>query len=187
MTICRNDRNADEKLLDERIVPHRGGGVAIYVKDNWVPFVTIYNAGTKITGDYETFTLNIDKPSFRKSFLCVTDKPPKGKIEKCLAYFQELFSERDILQREKWILGDFNVNLGTRNEMNALLVNRFLKDNGLKQLINNHTRLTHNGGICLDWIITDCPYISQSGILDELLSDHFSIYVVRKKEREKVC
>ena len=56
-----------------------------------------------------------------------------------------------------------------------------------QQLINNHTILTHNGGSCLDWIITDCPYISRRGILDELLSDHFSILVVRKKEREKVC
>ena len=68
-----------------------------------------------------------------------------------------------------------------------MLVNRFLRDNSSKQLINTHTRLTNAGGSCLDWIITDCPYISHSGILEELLSDHFSIFVIRKKERERVC
>ena len=34
--------------------------------------------------------------------------------------------------------------------------------------------------------ITDCPYVKSSGILEELVSDHFSIFVIRKKEREKV-
>ena len=162
-------------------MPKRGGGVAIYVKEKWVPYVTVYPAGTIITGDYETLSLKIDKPGFKKTFLCVTYKPPKGKIENCLDFFQGLFNNRDIVRREKWILGDFNVNLQARNEPNALLVNRFLKDNSLKQLINSHTRLSNKGGSCLDWIITDCPYISEYGILDELLSDHFSTYVVRKK------
>ena len=131
--------------------------------------------------------MKIDKPGFRKLFVSVTYKPPTGKIQKYLDYFQDILSNRDILRREKWILGDFNVNLELRNEPNAILVNRFLKDNVLKQLINVHTRLTPRGGSCLDWIITDCPYVSHSGILDELLSDHFSIFAIRKKEREKVC
>ena len=188
MKFYRNDRcQADERLLDEQTIPRRGGGVAIYVKNSWAPFVSIYKPGTTITVDYETLSLQIDKPGYRKTFICVTYKPPKGNIENCISYFQELFVDRNISRREKWILGDFNVNLELRNEPNAMLVNRFLRDNGLKQLINVHTRLTHNGGSCLDWIITDCPYTSQSGILEELLSDHFSIYVIRKKEREKVC
>ena len=186
MTLYRNDRcNADARLFNERIIPKRGGGVAIYVKTRWVPFVTVYTLGTIITGDYEVLSIKIDKPGFRKSFISVVYKPPKGKIENCLDFFQGLFIDRDIYKREKWILGDFNINLQARNEPNALVVNRFLRDNSLKQLINTNTRLSNKGGSCIDWIITDCPYISESGILDELLSDHFSIFVLRKKEREK--
>ena len=187
MTLYRNDRcNAELRLFDEHIVPRRGGGVAIYVRKKWVPFVSIYKVGTIITGNYETLSLKIDKEGFRKLFLCVTYKPPKGKIENCLTFFQGLFNDREIIRREKWILGDFNVNLEARNEPNALLVNRFLKNNSLKQLINTHTRLTNKGGSCLDWILTDCPYVNQCGTLDELLSDHFSIFAVRKKDREKI-
>ena len=149
--------------------------------------VTVHVAGMQITKDYETLSLKIDNPNFRKLFLCVTYKPPKGKIDQCLTYFQEILNNREISRREKWILGDFNVNLELRNEPNALLVNRFLKNNSLKQLITTHTRLTHKGGSCLDWTITDRLYIEQSGVLDKLLSDHFSIFAVRKKEKEKVC
>ena len=93
----------------------------------------------------------------------------------------------EIRKREKWILGDFKVNLENRNSPDALLVNKFFKDNSLKQLITSHTRLTNKGGSCIDWIVTDSSYIYQSGILDELLSDHNSIFVVRKKGREVVC
>ena len=87
---------------------------------------------------------------------------------------------------ERWILGDFNVNLEIRNSPEALLVNTFLKDNNLKQLITVHSRLTKRGGSCIDWIITDCPYVKESGILEEVLSDHFSIFAVQKKNREKI-
>ena len=101
-------------------------------------------------------------------------------------YFELLFARREYRKREKWILGDFNVNLENRNTPEVSLVNRFLKDNSLKQLITTHTRLTNRGGTCIDWIITDCPYVKSSGILDKLLSDHFSIFAVRKKNCEQV-
>ena len=187
MTLYRNDRcNADVRLFNEGIIPKRGGGVAIYVKAKWVPFVSVYTPGTEITGDYETLSLRVDKPGSRKTFICVTYKPPKGKIENCLNFFQGLFNDREIHKRERWVLGDFNVNLQARNEPNSLLVNRFLKDNSLSQLISSHTRLSNKGGSCLDWIITDCLYVKESGILNELLSDHFSVFAVRKKDREKI-
>ena len=187
MVLYRNDRcNADVKLITEGTIPKRGGGVAIYVKTKWAPFISIYTPGTIITGDHETLSLRVDKNGFRKLFICVTYKPPKGKIKTCLDFFQVLFNEREINKRERWILGDFNINLRNRNEPNALLVNAFLKDNGLNQLINIPTRLTNKGGSCLDWIITDCPYVNVSGTLDELISDHFSVFAIRKKEREKI-
>ena len=188
MTLYRNDRcNAAEHLLENGNIPRRGGGVAIYIRNSWKPFVSIFEPGTIITEDVETLSIKIDKPGNRKLFISVVYKPPKGKIENCLSHLEGLFYNIDIRRREKWVLGDFNVDLGNRNTPETLLVNRFLKDNSLKQLIHEHTRLSNRGGSCIDWIITDCSYVKASGLLDELLSDHFSIYVVRKKEREHVC
>ena len=152
--LYRNDRGSVDRLqYDERAVPRRGGGVAIYVRDKWVPFVTICTVGTTITGDYEILSLKITKPGFRNLFISVVYKPPTGKIQQCLKYFEQLFSDREIRKREKLMLGDFNVNLEVRNAPDALLVYKFLKDNSLKQLITSHTRLTNRGGSCIDWII----------------------------------
>ena len=187
MSLYRNDRcNADPRLLAVGTIPKRGGGVAMYVKTKWVPYISVYEAGTTITEHYEALSIQIDKPGYRKTFLSVIYKPPNGKTENCLSFLQNCLDNREVFKREKWILGDFNVNLQARNEPNSLLVNRFLQNNGLKQLINVSTRISGRGGSCVDWIITDCPYISDSGILDELLSDHFSIFVVRKKRLEHV-
>ena len=103
-----------------------------------------------------------------------------------MEYFAQLFADREIRKREKWLLGDFNVNLEARNSAEAILVNRFLKNNSCRQLITTHTRLSNRGGSCIDWVITDCPYVNHSGIMDELLSDHFTIFAIRKKDHEKV-
>ena len=187
MVIYRNDRcKVDRMQFDERVVPRRGGGVAIYVKESWAQYTTVNIEGTIITGDYEILSLKVNRPGFRKLSMSVVYKPPHGKIQNCLSYIEQLFSLREIRKGEKWILGDFNINLEARNTPDALLVNKFLKDNSLKQLVTEHTRLTSRGGSCIDWIITDCPYIKESGILEELLSDHFSIFAIRKKKRERV-
>ena len=187
MSLYRNDRcNADPKLVSNGVVPRRGGGVLIYVKQCWVPYISICVEGTIISGDIEILSLKLDKPRFRKLYISVVYKPPRGKIENCLNYFENLFLSRDIGNRERWILGDFNVNLEIRNSPDTIRVNRFLKDNSLKQLITSHTHLTHRGGSCIDWIITDCMYVKESGVLDELVSDHFSVFAIRKKNREVI-
>ena len=185
MTLFRNDRcNAEMYLFDQGRIPKRGGGVAIYVKNCWVPYVSLFKEGTKITENFEVISLIVDKPSFRKLLICATYKPPTGKIDKCLQFLEYLCNENMLKNREKWLLGDFNLNLENRNAPDVLLANRFFKDNGLKQLITTHTRLTNRGGSCIDWILTDCPYVSHSGTLDDLVSDHFTIFSIRKKARE---
>ena len=59
-----------------------------------------------------------------------------------------------------------------------------MHENNLKQYIRDMTRLTNRGGTCIDWVITSSSYVNGSGILDDLLSDHFPVYAIRKKERE---
>ena len=51
----------------------------------------------------------------------------------------------------------------------------------LSQLIQCPTHLTNRGGTCIDWIITNSLYVNSSGVLDDLLSDHFPVFVIRKK------
>ena len=83
-------------------------------------------------------------------------------------------------------MGDFNMNYLVRNNQDIMNVNRFLKEYNLSQIITSCTRLTNRGGTCIDWIITNCQYIEKCGVLNDLLSDHFPVYVSRKKTRDTV-
>ena len=81
--------------------------------------------------------------------------------------------------------GDFNVNTLKRDDPKTVLVMSFAKKLGLVQLIKGITRPGKKSGTCIDLIFTDCNYISESGILDDFVSDHFSVYCIRKKDRER--
>ena len=83
-------------------------------------------------------------------------------------------------------MGDFNVNILLRNNPDVVKVNRFLRAKGLYQYIQQSTRLTAKGGTCIDWVISDSLYISEYGVLNDLISDHYPVFVIRKKERERV-
>ena len=85
---------------------------------------------------------------------------------------------------EIWILGDLNVDLLRRDGVNTVKLLRFAKNFGLGQLIKGITRPNKRGGSCLDVILTYCIYVKDSGILDDFVSDHYTVYCVRKKDRE---
>ena len=82
---------------------------------------------------------------------------------------------------EIWILGDFNIDFLRRDDNNTVKLTSFIKKLGLSQLINGITRPNVKSGSCIDLILTDCKFINENGILNDLISDHYSIYCIRKK------
>ena len=131
-------------------------------------------------------TILVKTPSVKYMLITCVYKPTTGDLEKLIPLLENVLNRRDIIKREKWILGGFNVDLLKRNLPILTKVNRFLKKKGLRQLIISCTRLTQFGGSCIDWIITDCNFVSKSSILNDLISDHYPIYCICKKVCEKV-
>ena len=41
------------------------------------------------------------------------------------------------------------------------------------------------GGTCIDWIMSDCPFNHDVGVSDDLISDHSTVFFIRKKSTEK--
>ena len=72
-----------------------------------------------------------------------------------------------------------------RDDTNTIALQNFSKKWGLKQCIQDITRPNNRGGTCIDLVMTDCPFTDKCGVSDDMISDHFSIYVIRKKNREK--
>ena len=187
MTPFRLDRcQASQDERQSGNIPVRGGGVIIYVNNRWSPYVCVVEEYTIITRNFECITLRVQKPNNRAMYIMCMYKPPTGSSEALITFLKDFVNIPHVSRSEIWILGDFNMNYLIRNNLEIMNINKFLKEYNLIQLITLPTRLTNRGGSCIDWIITNSQYVDKGGVLNDLLSDHYPIYVVRKKPREKV-
>ena len=88
------------------------------------------------------------------------------------------------LNHELWILGDFNIDYLSRDKPSVKKYISTFKSYGLCRLITGITRPHNSSGTCIDWIITNSPFILKSGVCDHLISDHLPVFCTRKKKRE---
>ena len=108
-----------------------GGGVCIYVGNPYSMSSEKVPEYSKISPDYEILTITISKPNFRKLVVICVYKPPKGKINKCIDFLKTIVLNPKYRKREIWILGDLNVDILKRDDPNVVLLQGFVKKNGL--------------------------------------------------------
>ena len=160
------------------------GGVCIYVKNYLYNFTKVFDEGTAITYDYEIISTITTRPDHRQFVAICVYKPPKGNLRKCTDFLSTILSKGILNKKEIWILGDFNTDLLKRDDANTIVLQNFAKRWGLRQCISEITRPNNRGGICIDLIMSNSPFISSSGVTDDMLSDHFTVFCVRKKRKE---
>ena len=111
------------------------------------------------------------------------------------------FEKVDIDKKEKYILGDFNVNMYHNNRYivrdDNTISSKFLSHDvknyhqfctmhGLKQLIQSPTPVTCCTSTLIDHILTSAPSrVSQKGVINVGVSDHQLIFSTRKISRIK--
>ena len=78
---------------------------------------------------------------------------------------------------EMFILCDFNINYLDKKSDSYKCLHRFALLTNLKQYVKCATQKEH----CLDLIYNNSDNISNSGVLDIMLSDHELVFVSRKK------
>ena len=163
-------------------VKAKGGGVCIYLADKLAAYCAPVSNLSKCTSDYEIICLDITKPGLKFMTIICLYRPPTGKIKPCIEYLKTVFLN---CKSEIWILGDFNIDFLDRASIPRSNFQSLFTNYGLKQIIHNVTRPTNKSGSCIDWIVTNSPFIEQCGVSDDFISDHFTIYCIRKKNREK--
>ena len=181
MKIFRNDRIVDIIDYNVHII---GGGVCIYVAQKWADFTQCVSDRSYVTKDFEIVALTINKPNLKKMFVACIYKPPRGKVENLIKFISPQIDKYQKENHEIWILGDFNIDLLKRDNTMTVALNCFIKKSGLETIIKTVTRPNVKGGSCIDHIMTDCRYVLESGVLDDFVSDHYSIFAIRKKTRE---
>ena len=174
--LIRQDRNTGK----------RGGGLAIYLSDKLYDCTCVVSEYSTVTPDLEQLWISIHEVNVRKKIIGVVYRPPGGNAEKCLESLRNVLEKIQLdTNCETTIMGDLNINHKNRNCLPFRLLKEIERDFGLKQLINQATRITRNSSTLIDIMLTDCNQVSNSGILDIYISDHLPIYYVRKKGRER--
>ena len=181
MKIFRRDRAVDINDYNIRSV---GGGVCIYAGKKFKDFAQIYEKGTCVSADCEIITVVITKPNLRLLVLICVYKPPKGKVKGAIDFLEEIISQDYIKEKEIWIMGDFNTDWLKRDNPDTVKLMSFCKNSGLTQYIDTITRPNKKGGSCIDLAFTNCKFVEASGVLDDIISDQYSIYCIKKKPRE---
>lgn len=124
--------------------------------------------------DLEMIVVHIKLPYSRPLLVGVVYRPPD-----CSTFYDTLLNYLDKLaidDSDFYLLGDFNCNAAGRG-------NQFfkrMKDLGLTQLIKQPTRVSPTSSSTIDLIFTNCSHrVSNSGVLDLTISDHYLIYCNR--------
>ena len=89
---------------------------------------------------------------------------------------------KDFGKAEIWLLGDLNINLLDTNNNETIALETAMGQKGLLGKVLGITRPKDDSGTCIDLIYTNCHCVSSSGVMIELISDHFPVYACRKKE-----
>ena len=182
MSIFRQDRAS---AVHDYNIKNVGGGICLYVHSKYSDFTEIYPDGSTTTKDYEILTVLISKPTFRNLAIINVYRPPSGKVEKLIEHLKLLLKNIDMSKREIWIIGDFNIDWLKRNIPDTMKLMQFCKTHGLEQKIKSVTRPNKSRGSLIDLMITNSNFVCDSGVLDDMIADHYTIYCIRKKLREK--
>ena len=184
-TLFRMDREFGN-ITNPDLKGKRGGGLTLYVGSKFESHVKQFDECKKVTKNLEQLWLLIDKPNVRKIAVCILYRPPSGDIKSALS---ELSISVEYVQSrvdsEFVIMGDMNVNYRDRQNKAFDSMKEFECVYNLEQLIKDPTRITNRCKSTIDLIWSNMEHISNSGVMDTILSDHLPVYVVKKKMREQ--
>ena len=134
------------------------------------------------TSDYEILCIDLMKPGLKFMTIICLYRSPSGKIKPCIEFLKTVFLS---CKSEIWLMGDFNVDFLDRAGTSRANFQSLFSNYGLKQVMLSVTRPTNKSGSCIDWIVTNSPFVKTSGVSDDFISDHYTTYCIRKKNREK--
>lgn len=111
-------------------------------------------------------------------------RPPTGNVEIALDRIRDNLSR--IRPHDEIILtGDFNINMLNMTSSSAKALQLLATTNGLIQLIDSPTRVTRKSATLIDLMFSNVKYVSKSGIIDCVMSDHHPVFMIKKKAHKE--
>ena len=113
-------------------------------------------------------------------------RPPRGNLSNLVDKLARIFDDKQHSKKEIWLLGDFNIDYLERGNPKLVKINNLFKKFGLTQLVKTITRPGNYKSSCIDWIVTNSSFVTEAAVTDIMISDHYAIYCIKKKKRERV-
>lgn len=174
--LIRHDRTTLSPVTD---LCKTGGGIVVYLRKGIVYEI----CELLCTGDLELCITKLSINNNKKQVLFTVYRPPGGNSERALDIlsgfcdkYHDKYNNTELL-----ILGDLNINYLDKRCKQVKLLKSLEKQFGLTQTIETATRVTLQKGTLIDLCLTNMRNISHSGTVCYFLSDHFPIFVIKKK------
>lgn len=106
-------------------------------------------------------------------------RPPSGIISEAIQEIQTAINNLDI-NTEVFVIGDFNIDYNM-NSASYKKLSTFETKKNLTQYIVSYTRITNKSATIVDHAYTNSLKIIESGVIDINMSDHYAIFIIRKK------
>lgn len=162
-----------------------GGGIVVYLKKGII-YETLESVSV-CNSDIEMFVVKITPYGNKKQILIVVYRPPSGNtanainaLTSCVNTFYDKYNNSEYV-----IMGDMNINYLNKRCCYVKLLKGFEKQFGLSQVIKDPTRFMPTNETLIDLRLTNMKNQAGSGVVPYFLSDHFPIYIVKKKQKSE--
>jgi exonuclease III len=154
----------------------RGGGIAVVYRDS-IKHLVKPSCERFHFKSFELCLTHVHFGTHSVTFACVYRPPPsrKNKLSTPLfvSEFAELVVDLTCRHRNLVILGDINEQYTNSRDPNVKLLKSTLDCHHLSQVVD---KATHRHGHIIDWVIaSDTADLSNVGVVDKLISDHYTI------------
>lgn len=170
--IIRNDRTYG-----------RGGGTCLYVRDNLTFEVTMKAMSLKEV-EIQSVTLTGERltgQSMKQIEVIIICRPPKGKDNEALRIILEFIGTvGNAEKKDLLIMGDLNWDYLEKRGIGKRMIDE-IRIGSCLTYINIPTRSCMNRESLLDLMLSNMRNISEAGCLDYALSDHFPVFVIKRR------
>lgn len=157
-----------------------GGGICIYIKIEHSLEILMDHSISDNHLELLHVVLRFNRQ--KNIHIIAVYRPPTGNVVVAVDKINGILIE--IGRNDEIVLtGDFNVNLLNKSTQATKTLSKMAMNRSLQQLIVDPTRVTRKSATLIDLMFTNCKYVSTSGIMDCILSDHNPVFMIKKKSR----
>ena len=164
-----------------------GGGSLFYIAKSLSDYIFELENCSKVTKHLEQLWIKICKPKNKTQIVGLIYRPPNASVSKSLDELRNTLTEIVELTTgsvEFTLFGDFNIDYKKTRSADYKLLKSLTNDFLLKQYIKDFTRVTNKCKSQIDLIFSNMNHVIDSGVLEIPISDHYPVFIVKKKKRE---